>query len=81
MPDAGFSLSINQWTAGAPLGYALAAAAQSGAELTAGDFVRWCRQGIDLLEQIGATGYTADIRRNANRAIDAIRRGVVAIGY
>ena len=81
MPDAGFSLSIHQWTAGAPLGYALAAAAQSGAELTAGDFVRWCRQVIDLLEQIGATGYTADIRRNANRAIDAIRRGVVAIGY
>ena len=81
MPDAGFSLSIHQWTAGAPLGYALAAAAESGAELTAGDFVRWCRQVIDLLEQISATGYSDDIRRNANRAIDAIRRGVVAIGY
>ena len=34
IPDAGFSLSIHQWTAGAPLGYALAAAAESGAELT-----------------------------------------------
>ena len=80
LPDAGFALSIHQWTAGAPLGYALAAAAESGAELTAGDFVRWCRQVIDLLEQIHNTGYSDEIRRNASRAVDAIRRGVVAIG-
>lgn len=79
-PDAAFSLAAHQWTAGAPLGYAMAAAAESGAELTPGDFVRWCRQVIDLLEQVATTGYNEDIRRNANRAIDAIRRGVVAIG-
>ena len=80
LPDPGFSLSVHQWTAGAPLGYALAAAAESGAELTPGDFVRWCRQVIDLLEQIKKTGYSEQIRDNANRAVDAIRRGVVAIG-
>ena len=80
LPDAGFSLSMHQWTAGAPLGYALAAAAESGAELTPGDFVRWCRQVIDLLEQVKKTGYSEQIRDNANRAVDAIRRGVVAIG-
>ncbi|MEH0146100.1 DEAD/DEAH box helicase [Corynebacterium sp. Q4381] len=80
LPDAGFALSIHQWTAGAPLGYALAAAAESGAELTPGDFVRWCRQVIDLLEQIHNTGYSDEIRRNASRAVEAIRRGVVAIG-
>ena len=80
LPDPGFCLSIHQWTAGAPLGYALAAAAESGAELTPGDFVRWCRQAIDLLEQIKKTGYSDQIRDNANRAVDAIRRGVVAIG-
>ncbi|WP_342319727.1 DEAD/DEAH box helicase [Corynebacterium mayonis] len=80
LPDPAFSLSIHQWTAGAPLGYALAAAAESGAELTPGDFVRWCRQVIDLLEQVAKTGYTSEIQRNANKAIDAIRRGVVAIG-
>lgn len=80
LPDPGFCLSIHQWTAGAPLGYALAAAAESGAELTPGDFVRWCRQVIDLLEQIKKTGYSDQIRDNANRAVDAIRRGVVAIG-
>lgn len=80
LPDPGFCLSIHQWTAGAPLGYALAAAAESGAELTPGDFVRWCRQVVDLLEQIKKTGYSDEIRDNANRAVDAIRRGVVAIG-
>lgn len=80
MPEPGFSLSIHQWTAGAPLGYCLAAAAESGAELTPGDFVRWSRQVIDLLEQVAKTGYTDEIKYNARRAVDAIRRGVVAIG-
>ncbi|WIM68833.1 RNA helicase [Corynebacterium breve] len=80
IPEAGFSLAIHQWAAGAPLGYCLAAASESGAELTPGDFVRWCRQVIDLLEQISKTGYTDDIKHNARRAVDAIRRGVVAIG-
>ncbi|WP_288831698.1 RNA helicase [uncultured Corynebacterium sp.] len=80
LPDAGFSLAVHQWTAGAPLGYAMAAAAESGAELTPGDFVRWCRQVIDFLEQVAKTGYSEEIRRAARRAIDSIRRGVVAIG-
>ncbi|GAB3074634.1 ski2-like helicase [Corynebacterium aquatimens] len=80
IPDPGFALSIHQWTAGAPLGYALAAAAESGAELTPGDFVRWCRQVIDLLEKIVVTGYSDEIIHNARKAIDAIGRGVVAIG-
>ena len=55
-------------------------AAESGTELTPGDFVRWCRQVIDLLEQVKKTGYSDEVRDSANRAIDAIRRGVVAIG-
>lgn len=80
LPDAGFSLAIHQWTAGAPLGYALAAANASGAEMTPGDFVRQCRQVIDLLQQIAKTGYEDGIRANARRAMDAINRGVVAIG-
>ena len=58
----------------------MAAAAESGAELTPGDFVRWCRQVVDVLEQVRSTGYTDAIRRNARDAIHAIRRGVVAIG-
>ncbi|OFP28355.1 RNA helicase [Corynebacterium sp. HMSC068G04] len=79
-PEPAFALAIHQWTAGAPLAYCMAAANESGAELTPGDFVRWCRQVIDLLQQVAKTGYEDEIRRNARRAIDAIQRGVVAIG-
>ncbi|MGV0350096.1 DEAD/DEAH box helicase [Corynebacterium guaraldiae] len=79
-PEPAFALAIHQWTAGAPLAYCMAAANESGAELTPGDFVRWCRQVIDLLQQVAKTGYEEEIRRNARRAIDAIQRGVVAIG-
>ena len=79
-PEAGFALAIHQWAAGAPLGYCMAAANEAGAELTPGDFVRWCRQVVDLLQQIAKTGYDGQIQRNARRAIDAIQRGVVAIG-
>ena len=47
------------------------------ADLQAGDFVRWTKQVIDLLDQITqvAEGKTA---RTAQQAIEAIRRGVVA---
>ena len=79
-PEPGFALAMHQWVAGAPLDYAMEAAAASGAELTPGDFVRWCRRVIDVLEQVSKTGYTTEITRHANQAIDAIRRGVVAVG-
>ncbi len=80
-PDSAFALALHQWTAGAPLDYCLAAARECGAELTPGDFVRWCRQAVDLLEQVAATAYAPETRRRARQAIDAIRRGVVAIGH
>lgn len=80
MPDIAFATAIHQWAAGAPLGYCLQAVAECGAELTPGDFVRWCRQVIDLLEQIKKTGYSREIRDNAAEAVQAIRRGVVALG-
>lgn len=81
MPDLAFATAIHQWTAGAPLGYCLSAAKEAGAELTPGDFVRWCRQVVDLLSQVKQTGYSRDIRDHAAQAVDAIRRGVVAIGH
>lgn len=79
-PEPAFALAIHQWAAGAPLGYCLAAAAESGAELTPGDFVRQARQVIDLLDQIRLTAYNDTTVYNARQAITAIRRGVVAIG-
>ena len=57
------------------------AAKEAGAELTPGDFVRWCRQVVDLLSQVRHTGYSEEIRDNATQAVQAIRRGVVALGH
>jgi ATP-dependent RNA helicase HelY len=45
-------------------------------ELAPGDFVRWTKQVIDLLDQIGSTG-DGDLRGTAVAAIAALRRGVV----
>ena len=57
----------------------LTAAEQNGAELSAGDFVRWCRQVLDLLDQIAAWPAAASgVGRAAAEAVTAIRRGVVA---
>ena len=45
-----------------------------------GDFVRWNRQVIDLLDQIaGCAGPGDGVGRAAIAAIGAIRRGVVAV--
>ncbi|WP_239377064.1 hypothetical protein, partial [Frankia sp. Cj5] len=51
----------------------------SGLEVTAGDFVRWMRQLIDLLDQIAQVAPDGSrARRTAHAALDAVRRGVVA---
>ena len=43
----------------------------------AGDFVRWSKQVIDLLDQIKNAG-DPDLAETARRATDAVRRGIVA---
>ena len=49
------------------------------AGLPAGDFVRWAKQLVDLLGQVAqAAAGAAASGRTADRAVDAIRRGVVA---
>jgi ATP-dependent RNA helicase HelY len=50
-----------------------------GSALSAGDFVRWCRQVLDLLDQVRNAAPQPDLQLTAKRAIDAIRRGVVAV--
>jgi len=79
-PQTGFATAIHQWAAGAPLDYCLRAAEAAGAQLTPGDFVRWCTRVIDLLEQVKHTGYADSVRAAARRAVPAIRRGVVELG-
>jgi len=46
-------------------------------DLAPGDFVRWARQTIDLLDQVGKVA-DGSVARTARQAVDAIRRGVVA---
>lgn len=79
LPETEFAISAHQWTAGAPLEYCLRAAEVQGATLTPGDFVRWCRQVIDLLGQIKTASYSDEVATSARKAIAAMRRGVVAL--
>ncbi|GEL19696.1 ATP-dependent RNA helicase [Pseudonocardia asaccharolytica DSM 44247 = NBRC 16224] len=80
-PDVGFAWPIHRWARGESLAQVLAAAEENGHELSAGDFVRWCRQVLDLLDQIvGVAGRSTPLGRTAAKAGGAIRRGVVAAG-
>ena len=80
-PDAGFAWPIFRWTRGEALEKVLIAAETNGQELGAGDFVRWCRQVVDLLDQIREVLDANDpVGITAGRAVTAIRRGVVAMG-
>ena len=53
------------------------------ADMPAGDFVRWTKQTIDLLDQVSnVAGPT--LAATARTALDQVRRGVVAyasVGY
>jgi ATP-dependent RNA helicase HelY len=80
-PDFGFAWPVHRWARGEPLSAVLTAAEQNGVELSAGDFVRWCRQVLDLLDQIaGVAGRSSPVGRAAAQAVGAVRRGVVAVG-
>ena len=80
-PDEGFVPAVYRWATTGDLAAALAASdvAGDGTPLPAGDFVRWCRQVLDLLDQVRNAGPDAGLRQRAKRAIDDIRRGVVAV--
>ncbi|MDQ1631243.1 MAG: ATP-dependent helicase HelY, partial [Frankiaceae bacterium] len=70
-PDPGFAWAAYQWCSGTRLDRVL------GDTLAAGDFVRWTRQLIDLLDQISNVADPAT-RTVARRAVAGLRRGVVA---
>lgn len=80
-PDDGFVNVIYRWARTGDLAAALAAAdpAGTGSPLLAGDFVRWCRQVLDLLDQVRNAAPDTELRATAKRAINDIRRGVVAV--
>ena len=72
-PDAGIAWLIHRWARGQSLEAVL-----RDADLAAGDFVRRCKQLVDLLDQIAQVAPDAGLRTTARRAVDAVLRGVVA---
>jgi len=80
-PDEGFVTAVYRWATTGDLTAALDASdvTGTGTPLPAGDFVRWCRQVLDLLDQIRIAAADKGLRTSAKRAIDDIRRGVVAV--
>ena len=80
-PDEGFAAVAYRWATTGDLAASLEAAdvSGSGTPLSAGDFVRWCRQVLDLLDQVRIASPDAAVRAAAKRAIDDMRRGVVAV--
>jgi len=70
--EAGFAAPVHRWAEGEPLDDVLR---ETG--MAPGDFVRNCKQLLDLLRQIEevAEGEQADVVR---RAREAVNRGVVA---
>ncbi|EHR51084.1 superfamily II RNA helicase [Saccharomonospora marina XMU15] len=80
-PDAGFAWPVYRWARGESLERVLTAADANGQELSAGDFVRWSRQVIDLLDQIrDVLGKEHPVGGTAAKAVRSLRRGVVAAG-
>ena len=68
----GLSLAMHMWARGSSLNTVL-----TEADMAAGDFVRWTKQTIDLLDQLSIVA-DGGVGRNARKALEAIRRGIVA---
>jgi ATP-dependent RNA helicase HelY len=80
-PQAGFLWPAYRWARKDSLERVLAVTAEAGPPMPAGDFVRWCKQLIDLLGQISAAGANSEsstVSAAARVALTEIRRGVVA---
>ena len=78
-PDSGFAAAIGMWIRQDPLIDVLFAGGDGDRPLTPGDFVRWCRQVVDLLDQIRQAGDDPQLRSAATAAIRGIRRGIVTV--
>jgi ATP-dependent RNA helicase HelY len=72
-PDGGLAWAVHRWASGRRLDEVL-----SGSDLTAGDFVRRCKQVVDLLDQVGDAAPEPHLRGVARTAVDKVMRGVVA---
>jgi len=69
---SGLAQAMHSWARGASLERVLLEA-----DMAAGDFVRWAKQTIDLLDQLSSVAETR-IAVTARKALEAVRRGIVA---
>jgi ATP-dependent RNA helicase HelY len=72
-PDTGLARPMQRWARGQSLDTVL-----RDSDLAAGDFVRRCKQLVDLLDQVAGAADDPVVRRAARQAIDGVLRGVVA---
>ncbi len=73
-PELGLVWPVFKWAKGRHLQEVL-----SGTDLAAGDFVRWVKQVIDLLDQLAKIpGLEPRVARLCGEAISLVKRGVVA---
>ncbi|WP_091233165.1 RNA helicase [Microbacterium sp. 3J1] len=70
---AGLAGAMHAWARGGSLDRVLV-----DADMAAGDFVRWAKQTIDLLDQLSIVAEDGALARNARTALDGVRRGIVA---
>ncbi|WP_425561373.1 DEAD/DEAH box helicase [Microbacterium pumilum] len=70
--SAGLAQAMHSWARGVALERVL-----DEADLAAGDFVRWAKQTIDLLDQLSIVAEPA-LAGIARAALDAVRRGIVS---
>ena len=73
-PDLGFSWIAYRWCEGDDLDEVL-----GESELSAGDFVRWMKQLLDLAGQVADAAGDTPLRHTARQVVDRLRRGVVAM--
>ena len=71
--EAGFADVAYRWCRGVSLETVL-----SEEGLTAGDFIRNCKQTIDLLRQLREAATSDELRERLGAAVEAMNRGVVA---
>ncbi|WP_341361115.1 DEAD/DEAH box helicase [Georgenia sp. M64] len=71
--DLGLVGAVHLWARGETLADVLRVA-----ELGAGDFVRWCKQVLDVLDQLATAAPSARMAQRAHEAMGLVRRGVVA---
>ncbi|MGM0930772.1 MAG: DEAD/DEAH box helicase [Actinomycetota bacterium] len=73
-PELGLVWPMYKWASGRSLQTAL-----KGTDLAAGDFVRWAKQVIDLLDQlVKVPNIDSQLAARGRQAIGQVRRGVVA---